>query len=141
MTHAILVLTATTQQDNPSTVPDPPPPTIPSVLPDRIDQNVLPDFSTVLDGSSGPDKQEDVAQATADDGTDYIEGLYRFAADEDRAAILDTFETKAVADIEWWGLYHHDCTHDIETGEGQGDCPDWGAPERSYGTIPEVVQP
>lgn len=123
--HAIQVVTATEQQQNPETVPEPAPPSIPTVLPDRVDQ-----------AKSGfQERLPEQAQAVEEiPDPPHMRCLYRFDESEDLASIVGSIEQK-LADLQWYEIRFHQCAHDESERK---PCPGWKA-ERSFGSIPGEV--
>lgn len=131
--HAIILVSGVDQRTDPPTVPTPEPPSLPDVVPGRIQENVLANFNEVLDGQNYP------ATHLRADGSlgqpEHLRALHRFDASEGKTALLDAFEDGVAADIEWYELRYHECDHDRPPGDRTG-CGGWNV-ERSYGTIPD----
>lgn len=69
---------------------------------------------------------------------EHIVGLYRFASEEDRAAMLDDLETDLsdIGAISWAVLQPHTCWHDEENDDG---CIENTDERRTIGSPPEVL--
>lgn len=131
MAHAIEIVTSTTQQSNPSTVPSPGPPDwVDTLLEDRLQQNVMGNHTESL-----PDQASEMREVNpVDGGTAHIRGNRRFDDADDKTTILDDIENNVVIDAEWYVIRYHDCPHDRDGGA----CPS-NIDERSYGTVPSDV--
>lgn len=132
--HAVRWKMSPVQADNPSRVPSPEPPSLPEVVPDRVQQNLTDKFSERLPGQA----QETGRRNTEIDwsGTEYLSGMRRFDDADDLEAVLDAVEKDVVADAEWYVIEIHVCDHDEEDRSG---CGGW-IEERTSGSVPEEVK-
>lgn len=130
--HAVKVLSAPEQRDNPQTVPTPGPPTIPSVTPDRV-ADALSNHTEAVPGQAEPAEE---MSRTYDDVT-YMKAVHRVTEDSTKTDVLDDIEAK-LADIKWYKILYHQCDHDAEDMASDGGCSGWTV-EREYGEIPPGI--
>lgn len=137
--HAVKIVCSTNQKDKPDVVPKPEPPSLPSVVSDRVVQNVKDVFSAVKEFDEEP-----AHKAQADETTgrpEHVRGRYRFSSAENKTDLLEKVRDSVVQDAEWYEIRYHLCRDDEEN---QG-CPDWEVAEDSNGNkmssgpVPEAV--
>lgn len=133
-THALRVKHSKEQEDNPSKVPSPEPPSIPSVAPKRVEENIKKNFNAKLEEQESPLSLVESSELTSFD-VDHVRGVYRFDDAEDKEEIIDYVEEEVVKDTKWHRIESHVCDHDEDNG---GGCDGWKL-EREQGNIPEGV--
>jgi len=127
--HAIEIVTATSRQTNPDTVPSPDSPDFAAdLIEQRLQENVLGTHTEAVSDQASPVTENTPAEG----GTAHFRGRRRFDLVSDKTTLLDDIEQQVVADAEWYEIRYHSCPHDEADG---GSCPDWTT-ERSYGTVP-----
>lgn len=133
--HAVKISVSASQESDPSAEPSPGPPDwAASLLKDRVNKNVLNNFTEKQKGK----KLEPTQKNTQLDGngTNYISMIYRVDNDLTKQEVLDKFENKVIADSVWFRIEYHECTENDGGSEG---CPAWTV-EREKGNVPEGVR-
>lgn len=130
MSHAIRILSAPQQAENPSVVPSPGPPDfVAELLEERLQGNVS--ASEVVPGQARPMSHVN----TGTDGVEHIRGLRRYEDAPEKATVLDEIEAGVVADAKWYRIEWHECEHGTEGISG--GC-EW-SPVREKGSVPEEL--
>ena len=139
MSHAIRITASTDQRDNPEHIPEPAPPELVNVVPDRVIQNVIdaeendePKFHEVL-----PEQRREISEDEPDPETGgpsepYLRGLYRFDDDDDKTELVNDIEHGVLADVEWYRIESHECDHEKNRRFG---CSSWEI-ELEHGNVP-----
>lgn len=129
----VKILSSENQKDSPENEPSPGPPDwVPSLLKDRVDQNVFNELTQVRSEKAC----EPMSKNNSKPGNkvSYIGMEYAIDSSHSKSEILDKFENNVVTDAEWYRiLFQEDCKHDQEN---PGDCSNWSI-EREGGTVPE----
>ena len=136
MTHAFEILTATEQMENPPRVPTPEPPTIPSVVPERI-REVFDGLQEVLPEQSMPMRLIEEHEEEGVIIPAHMRGLYRASTTDTKEKCIEDIEEK-LEDLEWYKIRYHQCRHDVE-GKGRNKpCDPWQI-EKEKGEVPKEI--
>lgn len=134
--HAVRIKCSKNQESSPDHVPNPAPPELHNVVHDRVKEHIKYNFNPVLEEQDSPLKLREATEASSFN-EDHARGFYRFSSDDDRKSLLDSIESKVVADAKWFKIEVHECDHDLPGSERTG-CSDWKT-ERTKGSVPEGV--
>lgn len=132
--HAVEIVASTQQEDKPSNVPAPEPPSLPNVVPDRVKENVFDKFTEALPEQASKLSKVEASEITSFDVA-HLRGRYRVVNDATKAKVLDAFENNVVIDAKWYEIRYHQCDHDEDNKTG---CNGFTV-ERSKGTVPDGV--
>ncbi len=128
MAHSYKIISATTEDTAADYVPDPAPPALTDVLPDRVENNIKTKFKPVCESQESP-----MSKSIDEDDLEYVEGRYRFDDGDSKDTICGVIENEVLNDAEWYIVKHHECDHDKDENVGcSGDTKIC-----SKGTVPE----
>lgn len=134
--YAVEIVCSNKRKDNPNTTPSPVNTPLPTVLPDRVNQNILGHIETVATASQhGITSIPSRAGPGGETVPSHSRGLYRFKGSQNKTQILESITTSVVADSKWYEVRYHDCDHDEPEQQG---CGDWVVHDSS-GSVPSGV--